>query len=1016
MQSFDEAHKNVIELVGRFGQNLSAYKDGSYNETQVRLEFINPFFEALGWDVRNEGGYAEQYKDVVHEDAVKVGVSTKAPDYSFRIGGQRKFFLEAKKPSVNIKGDPAPAYQLRRYGWSAKLPLSILTDFEEFAVYECMRSPSPKDAPAVGRVEYYTFDQYPEKFQEIYDKFGKDAVLKGSFDRYAAGAKGKRGTAAVDSEFLKVIEGWRLVLAKELAKRNPSLGIHELNFSVQQSIDRIVFLRIAEDRGVEKYGALQALTNGTNVYRRLLQLYDTADRKYNSGLFDFKSDTLSHTLSVDDKVLKDIIAGLYYPSPYEFSVIGPEILGDVYEQFLGKVIRMTPARTVKVEDKPEVKKAGGVYYTPGFVVDYIVKNTVGKWLTGKKPKQAEALKVLDPACGSGSFLLRAYQYLLDWHLDYYVADGPDKYAKGKAPALYRAQGGVWRLTTTEKKRILLNNVFGVDIDRQAVEVTKLSLLLKVLEGENDETLKTLNLFGERALPSLEGNVKCGNSLVGPDFYTGRSLDIFGEEDVRRVNAFDWTAEFPAVMGAGGFDCVVGNPPYIRIQNLQEFSPETVEHFKGRYVSSSKGNYDIYVVFVEKGLSLLNKEGRLGFILPHKFFQAQYGEPLRGLVSKGKHLAHVVHFGDQQVFAGATTYTNLMFLDKAGAESCRFVKVDDLEAWKTEGKAEEGLIASKGITGKEWNFVIGAGAGLMERLREMPVKLGDVAHLFVGLQTDADDVYILEEIERDNDKVLCSSKATGQKHWFENTHLKPFLKGSLNIRRYALTGLSKRLIFPYEMKNGKSTLIDAKEYSRQFPLTWQYLLECRKRLSARHKGEMGKDWYGYVYKKNHTRFSYPKLLVPAIGTRSSFAIDVECSYYFVGSGGGGGGGYGVTLNQDVEISYSYLLGLLNSKLLDIYLKSFSSQFSGGYYAYNRQYIQNLPIRPIDFTDKKDAARHDRMVGLVTRMLELNKKLAAASTPADKDLYKRQVDATDKEIDALVYELYGLTKEEIKVVEG
>jgi len=255
----EKSKESLSKLVERFDDNIDAYRNASYNETQVRREFIDPFFEALGWDVANKAGYAEQYKDVVHEDSVKVGFSLKAPDYSFRIGGQRKFFLEAKKPFVNIKHDISPAYQLRRYAWSAKLPLSILTDFEELAVYDCRTKPNPKDKVSTGRILYYTYDQYLDKFDEIYRRFSRDAVWKGSFDRYVESSKGKRGTGEVDKEFLKEIEVWRDSLARNLALRNGDLTVYELNFAVQHTIDRIIFLRICEDRGIENYGKIQAL-------------------------------------------------------------------------------------------------------------------------------------------------------------------------------------------------------------------------------------------------------------------------------------------------------------------------------------------------------------------------------------------------------------------------------------------------------------------------------------------------------------------------------------------------------------------------------------------------------------------------------------------------------------------------------------------------------------------------------------------------------------------------------------
>ena len=1015
--------KELSELINRFENNREAYRSGQYNETQLRREFIDPFFEALGWDVNNKQGYAEAYKDVIHEDAIKIGSATKAPDYCFRIGGTRKFFVETKKPAVNIKEDINPSFQLRRYAWSAKLPLSILTDFEELAVYDCRIKPIKTDKASVARIIYLTYNEYNQRWNDIASVFSREAVLKGSFDKYADTTRHKKGTAEVDSAFLKEIESWRDMLSHIIALRN-KLAQRELNFAVQRTIDRIIFLRICEDRGIEDYGRLMALLNGSNVYRRLLELFRYADERYNSGLFHFQKeknrpelpDELTPQLVIDDKHLKDIIKRLYYPeSPYEFSVLPADILGQVYEQFLGKVIRLTSEHRAVVEEKLEVRKAGGVYYTPTYIVDYIVKNTVGNLLQDKTPQEAGKLHILDPACGSGSFLLGAYQHLLDWHSDWYVNNNPQKWATGKNPALYQAQGGDWHLTTTEKKLILLNNIFGVDIDSQAVEVTKLSLLLKVLEGENNQTLeKQFKFFHERALPDLGNNIKCGNSLIGPDFYEQQT--IIDEDERYRINVFDWNAEFPDIMKSGGFDAVIGNPPYIRIQTMKEWAPLEVEFYKSLYQSAVSGNYDIYVVFAEKGLGLLNKNGILGFILPHKFFNAQYGEALRSIIAKGKHLNQVVYFGDQQVFARATTYTCLLFLNKSSKDYCRFLKVTDLNEWCTDEEAAEGTIPSSAITSDGWNFSIGQTAGLFARLKNMSVKLSDIAHLFVGLQTDADDVFILEEVATKDDQVLCESRATGQQHWFENDHLKHFLKGSLNIRRYLLTNVSKRLIFPYETENKKSFLIDTKEYKKHFPLTWSYLEENKNRLILRNKGKMGQEWYGYVYKKNHTRFDSPKLLVPSIATGSCFAADLKGEYYFVGSGGGGGGGYGITVLDGSDFSYSYLLGVLNSKLLSEYLKSISTPFRGGYYALNRQYIEALPIRTINFSDPADKAQHDRMVSLVEQMLSLNKQLQAAKTDHEKTSLQRQIDVTDKQIDQLVYELYGLTDDEIKIVEG
>ena len=527
--------ESVAQLVERFEASRSEYHKGHYNETQTRIDYVNPLFAALGWDMGNRDGLSELLREVVHEDAIKIGGTTKAPDYSFRIGGARKFFVETKKPSVNLYLMEAPAFQLRRYAWTVKMPLSILTNFEEFAVYDTRVPPDKKDAAKTARLDHFKYTEYADKWEEIAARFSHEAVLSGAFDRYAEQARDKRISVPVDVAFLAEISGWREKLARNIVQNNPGLGPRELNYAVQMIIDRLIFLRISEDRGVEPEFLLQPLMNrGGPVYPRLLDIFHRADARYNSGLFHFKTepgregpDDVTPRLTIDDRPLREIIASVYYPeSPFEFSVFPADILGQVYEQFLGKVIHVS-GRTAEVEDKPEVKKAGGVYYTPTYIVRYIVENTVGTLVEGKTPAQVAKLTVLDPACGSGSFLLGAYQFLLDWHLKYYTENDRARWAKGKKATIYQfkknAGGGeLWRLTTAEKKRILLANIYGVDIDTQAVEVTKLSLLLKVLEGESAELIdNTLSLYKERALPDLENNIKCGNSLIGPDFYDGQ---------------------------------------------------------------------------------------------------------------------------------------------------------------------------------------------------------------------------------------------------------------------------------------------------------------------------------------------------------------------------------------------------------------------------------------------------------------------------------------------------------------
>ena len=962
----------IKKLIETFDYNLEMYKKGSYNETQVRREFIDPFFEELGWDITNKQGHAEAYKEVIHEDAIKIGGITKAPDYCFRIGGVRKFFLEAKKPAVNIKEDIHPAYQLRRYGWSAKLPLSILTDFEEFAVYDCRVKPAKTDKVSHSRILYMRYTDYIERWDEIVNIFSPKAILKGSFDKYVKLKKTKKGTAEVDTAFLQEIERWRELLARNIALRNPNLTQRELNFAVQQTIDRVVFLRICEDRGIENYGRLMALQNGNNVYRRLFQLFRKADDKYNSGLFHFKKeknrdnfDNLTPSLTIDDKTLKDIFKNLYYPdSPYEFSVLPADILGQVYEQFLGKIIRLTQKHQAKIEEKPEVRKAGGVYYTPTYIVDYIVKNTVGKLLEGKKagPRGGVSnLRILDPACGSGSFLIGAYQFLLDWHRDQYVKDGPEKWAKGKTPRLYQSHKGEWRLTTDERKRILLNNIYGVDIDHQAVEVTKLSLLLKVLEGEDEQSIgRQLTFFQERVLPDLSNNIKCGNSLIGPDFHENQQMSLLDEEEMYRVNAFDWEAEFSKIMQAGGFDAVIGNPPYVII-GKDIFSP-LEESYLNRY-EVAQYKTDLFQLFLQRGLDLLKTGGLFGYIVPNPWLTIKYAEKLRQYILRKSKISEVVVF-DHLVFQKANVYTALIFLEKGNPELKHVISVKQTKC--TTDSASIAETKASNILQSQWQQnegvkfetrLIGERGAFVSKIVKRWDPLSKVARASLGCQAYNSSKHTKEQIIN---RVFHSDHKAGAEYL-------PELAGS-DVARY---------------------IVDRKKGEWIKYGTWLHDYRTM-------------DW-----------LQGPRILVreipgpPPYRIQACYIEETYCNYKTI---------LNVNPSGQTPFSMKYLCGLLNSRLLSFLYPYLSNKLlTQSFPRLSVGDLRKLPIRAIDFSDSADKVRHDRMVELVGQMLDLHKQLTEAKEPQTKTVLQRQIETTDYQIDKLVYKLYGLTAKEIAIVE-
>ncbi|HLP03763.1 MAG TPA: N-6 DNA methylase [Opitutaceae bacterium] len=1017
---------SIRDRIELFARNEEQYRDSGYKEAQLRQEFLDPLFAALGWDMDNKAGHAESYKDVVHEDAIKIGGETKAPDYSFRIGGTRKFFVEAKKPAVLIKDDPEPAYQLRRYSWSAKLPLGILTDFQEFAIYDTRVRPVFGDRAHTARLFYCTYRELPEKWDEIAGIFAKDSVLRGSFDKYAAATRGKRGTATVDIAFLEEIERWRDLLARHLALRNESLSQRDLNFAVQRLIDRLVFLRIAEDRGLEPFGQLQALTAGNHLYRRLCELFERADYRYNSGLFHFEKDSdcsespdrLSLRLELDDAPLKDVLKNLYYPaSPYVFSVIPADILGSVYERFLGKVIHLTEGHRARIEEKPEVRKAGGVYYTPTYIVDYIVRQTVGTLVAGKTPKQIEKLRVLDPACGSGSFLIGAYQFLLDWHLDHYLRNDPEKWAKQKPARLYQTNPNAahippasrlsplapnWQLTTAERKRILLAHIHGVDIDPQAVEVTKLSLLLKVLEGEARETQGRTREMSA-VLPDLGKNIKCGNSLVGHDFYAQPDLPTLDDEARLQLNTFDWAEGFPEIMRAGGFDAVIGNPPYVRQESIKEQKAYFETHF-----ASFDGTADLFIYFIEQGLKLLRPGGRYSIIVSSSLLRAAYAEPLRRHVLGTAAVEQIVDFGGLAVFADAKdTYVCIPVLSKTAqpekVQACRIRSLEFENLGAVTSREAYAIPASR-LTTEAFSVKSDAEAAVFDKIVRSGTPLGQIVgkKFFRGILSG-----LTEAFEVSDEQKAAITKASPQCA----SLIKPFVGGQ-NVRRYYLEDEGRNLIVVpsgWTRAQMKSATAGDKEawawFAKAHPALAKHLAPFE--VAARKRQDKGEFWWELRSCDYYADLDAPKIIFPDIAKSPRFFPDSAGTYlsntaYCLGSGD------------------RYLVAMLNSRLSWFAISNIAIPFGmrAGEFRYRLfyQYMEKVPIRQIDPKSKPDRERHDRLVALVDTMLALHAKLAAAQSPDVEENLRRQIAATDRAIDALVYALYGLTPEEIALVES
>jgi len=673
-----------------------------------------------------------------------------------------------------------------------------------------------------------------------------------------------------------------------------------------------------------------------------------------------------------------------------------------------------------------VKKAGGVYYTPQFIVDYIVEHTVGELTKGKSPLEVSGLRILDPACGSGSFLLGAYQKLLDWHRDWYIEHlvpvfkekgsvtapevqallpeppGEQKGRKGTPRDLpiYKVSDGDesrvrsgWKLTTAERKRILLNNIYGVDIDTQAVEVTKLSLLLKVLEEESEETVsRQLTLFAERALPSLHQNVKCGNSLIGPDFFTQKQIYPFNFNEQKRINPFDWKSEFADVMAAGGFDAVIGNPPYVRQESLKGVK----EYFQTHY-TAYHGTADLYVYFIEKGMSLLRPGGIFSYIVANKWLRANYGTALRRYLKK-RQIEEIVDFGDLPVFQQATTYPCIMRVSNVPpSHEFRVSKVEtlswpSLEAYVTE---HHHIVDPAALDEGGWTLTDRRTEELLRKLKERgtPLERYVMGQIYYGIKTGLNKAFVIDEKTRE--RLIQEDPRSAEL-------IKPFLLGR-DIKRYNPPNVKGQyLVFT---RHG----IDIKNY----PAILAYLKQFKEELIPKPDDWIGDNWEGRKpgpYKwyeiqdtiDYYEAFEQSKIIYPEICQKPEFTFD-ESGYY--------------TNNKCFIIPRSdkYLLGVLNSHLMHFLFELNLPKLRGGYYMPAYVVLKNFPIFLPDFSDTADIQRHDRMVALVTQMLDLHKRVRETTLEHEKVLFQRQIEATDREIDDLVFELYGLTEEERRIVE-
>lgn len=1011
---------NIQDLIEKYRTDRESCLKATYNETQLRSDFINSLLKCLGWDVDNDKGKTQFLRDVIQEEYIEIEDEAfkKNPDYTLRINGTRKLFVEVKKPSVDILKSAKSAFQTRRYGWNANLGISILTNFEDLVIYDCRFRPDVSDNEHVARIKTFHFEEFVNNFEEIQKLISFGSANSGHLDDLFSTYERKGQT--FDDYFLKQIERWREKLANSAISKNAELSGEDINFLIQRLLNRIIFLRICEDRTIEKFETLKNIKD----YDDLKLLFQQSDKKYNSGLFDFIEDTLSLTIKIDAEILIEIFNELYYPlSPYDFSVVDSSILSQIYERFLGSRIVLEEGLQLSILEEPEVSASNGVVPTPKIIVEQIVKETLTPLTEGRSFFELSTIKIADICCGSGTFLISAYDYILEKALNRLIIEQIDD-----KDLIYKLDENTYTLTLKSKRNILEQNLFGIDINPYASEVTEFSLLLKLLEGENSITVGNfINQHAEKVLPNLKGNIKCGNSLVDSKFFDFLPESLDDDQLLFNTKPFDWETEFPFLIDSKGFDAIIGNPPYVRIQNMVKYAYEEIKYYQSDisgYGVALKDTIDKYYVFIQRAISLLNKNGFLGYIIPHKFFLIRGGKGLREFITVNSQLSKIIHFGVTQVFPDRSTYTAILIIQKEKKETFEFKRVKKITPEILSSTDDFIHYNTKNFNIDPWIFLSPETEVVFSKIRSvksLPLKV--LAEISVGLQTSSDEVYILKPTgETDSSYIFIKNKKTWE---VEKDICLPFIYKS-SFGSFDSVKANARIIFPYNIIDDKAIPFSENMFERDFPKCWSYLLYHQETLldrkiqnkkirehyeEANLKGETCKiKWYQFGRSQSLTRFhDTPKLVWSVLATSAPYAID-NIDIQFTG---GGNGPYYALLNRS-DYSLLYFLGILSHPLFENMVKAGASEFIGAYYSHGKQFIENLPIRLIDFENESEKEQYDRIIKTVKNLIQTKAEYKNGAYGAKRTVLKRKMDTLYNQLIQYINQLYGLSDEDFEIV--
>ena len=995
----EEIKIRLQALVERYNQTTRLEAKENVSEETIRT-WLNEFLCLFGWDVQNTHEVLQErcLRGVAGERLREIRSPHRKPDYILVNGTNIKTFLDAKAPTVDIINDPQAAYQIRSYGWSAQVPCAFVSNFESFVIFDTRMSPTP-DMPANYGAKYISIDDYLENFDILYDHLSHDLICNNHlYQLYETTAI--EGDNRVDDHFSAVLSNFRLKIATNLLNNNAELrnDADALNYYTQVILDRIVFIRVCESKGIEEQEKLKSFCNSQEGFWEsfknscYFEFYDHYDGPM------FTRDTKFHGLNIDDDVLTEFIQHLYYPYPYCFDVIPVKVIAKIYEEFLGinLVIR---GNNVVAETKEEYIKTNGAVSTPEHIVDMICRQTI-KIAECQSVAELLGTEILDPCCGSGVFLIACYEILAKRMSDI-LCQNPVEMQKNQD--LFCLQSDELMLTMEARRSIVKNCLYGIDCDAAAIEVTKMSIALKIVDGNNQLAWENIGAFGERILREISDNIRLGNTLVDFDA-------TFNGEQIATIKPLNIRDEFASVFQEhGGFRYIVGNPPYVETKHYKAANSIMHEYLTNKY-ATFEGKADLSILFIERCLSLLAPNGRFGLIVQRRWFKTNYGRMARQMITHGHYLSQLIDFKATDIFSGRITYVSILVLARGGGTKLQYYYMPaTADVIRTRFENADANGSFEGCQFQEidydendapWAFESFAIQSLKKKLQEKWGTLGQYPGLQVkdGIQALWKKMYHLLNVNF-HDGIATGKNGFGETVTVEEDILRAVIYNKV-FYPFKKVEPNAYCIFPYNGASADPIKFD--ELKNRYPLAYQYLRKNEIRIKEAVRCRDGAMWHTFTREHNQSMYNVDKIIIP-MTAKDTIATYISNRGLYMDNANV----WFITLTDVDSKVMKAITCTINSTIFSVLGKAGANPQTGEYYKFNKQFLTPIPLPAARLRPESEDVQ--RLSTMFDEISELQDRYLSA-TQNQKEIFKRALKEKWTALDNACFDLYEVTDSE------